>query len=102
MPAMADRGPEPEAAEMEAATIADFVSTVETSVNTAFVIQLPYTVASSNKPTLVDIARHELPAMYQYVVAPKLDPDAFLVARGNVEVILVAAGLRDQLFGGTT
>lgn len=82
-PAAMDRGPEAEAVELDAATVADFVSTVEASVTTAFMIQLPYTVTSSNKPTLVDIGRHELPALYQYVVTPKLDPDAFLVARAT-------------------
>jgi uncharacterized protein (TIGR02231 family) len=101
-PAAMDRGPQPEAAELEAATVADFVSTVETSVNTAFVIQLPYTVASSNKPTLVDIGRHELPALYQYVVTPKLDPDAFLVARATGwEELNLLPGEASVFFEGT-
>ncbi len=97
-----DRGPEPEAAEMEAATVADFVNTVESSVNTSFVIQLPYSVASSNKPTLVDIGRHELPALYQYAVTPKLDPDAFLVARATGwEDLNLLPGEASVFFEGT-
>ena len=64
-----------------AESAADFVTTIQTSLNTEFDIALPYTVNSSNKPTLVDIRNHELKADYEYSVAPKLDPDAFLMAK---------------------
>ena len=67
----------------EAATMAELVSTVESAVTTSFVISVPYTVTSSNKPTLVEIGKHDLQASYQYAVAPKLDPDAFLMARAT-------------------
>lgn len=67
----------------EAVTMADFVSTVESAVTTSFVLAIPYTVTSSTKPTLVDIGKHDLQASYQYAVAPKLDPDAFLMARAT-------------------
>lgn len=73
---MADEG-----LEDSAVTTADFVTTVQTSLNTEFDIALPYTVSSANKPTLVDIRSHELKADYKYSVAPKLDLDAFLMAR---------------------
>jgi uncharacterized protein (TIGR02231 family) len=66
-----------------AETVSDFVSTIQTSLNTEFDIALPYTVNSSNKPTLVDIRNHELKADYIYSVAPKLDADAFLLARAT-------------------
>jgi len=64
-----------------AETVASFTTTIQTSLNTEFSIALPYTVSSSNKPTLVDIRNHELKADYLYSVAPKLDIDAFLLAR---------------------
>jgi uncharacterized protein (TIGR02231 family) len=67
----------------DAETMADLVSTVESAVTTSFVIAVPYTVASSTKPTLVEIGKHDLQASYQYAVAPKLDPDAFLMARAT-------------------
>jgi uncharacterized protein (TIGR02231 family) len=67
----------------DAATLAELVSTVESAVTTSFVIAIPYSVASSNKPTLVEIGKHDLQASYQYAVAPKLDPDAFLMARAT-------------------
>lgn len=70
-----------EAEAAPAETTANFVTTIQTSLNTEFNIALPYTVSSSNKPTLVDIRSHELKADYLYSVAPKLDVDAFLLAR---------------------
>ena len=74
----------PAVAELEIAeSSASLVSTLETAVNTEFAISLPYNVPSSNKPTLVEIHQHELPAIYQYAVAPKLDADAFLMARAT-------------------
>ena len=51
--------------ERDATSTADYVSTIQTSLNTEFDISLPYTVSSSNKPTLVDIRNHELKADYQ-------------------------------------
>lgn len=72
-----------EAAEMdeEIATASDYTTVVQTSISTEFNIKLPYSVNSSGKPTLVDIGNHSLNADYIYSVAPKLDTDAFLMAR---------------------
>jgi uncharacterized protein (TIGR02231 family) len=67
--------------EEPAETAAQYVTTIQTSLNTEFDISLPYTVLSSNKPTLVEIRNHELKADYIYASAPKLDNDAFLIAR---------------------
>jgi uncharacterized protein (TIGR02231 family) len=66
---------------VDAETTAIYTTTVQTTLNTEFVIGLPYTVASSNKPTLVDIRKHELKADYRYAAAPKLEADAFLMAK---------------------
>jgi len=86
----------------EAETAASFVSEVETAVNTEFVISMPYSVLSSNKPTLVEIRNHELPAIYQYAVAPKLDADAFLMARATGwEDFSLLPGEANLFFEGT-
>jgi uncharacterized protein (TIGR02231 family) len=66
-----------------AQSLSDFVTTVQTTLNVEFDISLPYTVLSAGKPTLVDIRNHELKAVYEYAVAPKLDTDAFLLAKGT-------------------
>jgi uncharacterized protein (TIGR02231 family) len=85
-----------------AETVADFVTTVQTTLNTEFDIALPYTVASSNKPTLVDIRNDELKADYIYSVAPKLDHDAFLMARAlGWESLSLMPGEANIFFEGT-
>jgi uncharacterized protein (TIGR02231 family) len=71
------------AASAPAGSMAEMVSTVQTSLNTEFQIALPYTVASSSKPTLVDIQNQEVKAEYSYSVVPKLDGDAFLIAKAT-------------------
>lgn len=68
---------------LEAATIAGYVTTIQTVLNTEFDIALPYTVASSSKPVVVDIRNYDMKADYIYSVAPKLDMDAFLMARAT-------------------
>lgn len=100
-PAMAMEKEE-DAMEPPAETTADFVSTVQTSLNTVFDITLPYTVSSSNKPTLVDIRKHELKSDYLYSVAPKLDADAFLMARiVGWEELSLLPGEANVFFEGT-
>ncbi len=86
----------------EPTSVSDSVRTIQTSLNTEFDIALPYTVLSSNKPTLVDIARHELNASYIYSTAPKLDGDAFLLARVmGWEELSLLPGDANVFFEGT-
>lgn len=66
-----------------AQSMSDFVSTIQTTLNTEFEIALPYTVASASKPTMVDIRNHEIKAEYNYAVVPKLEGDAFLLAKAT-------------------
>jgi uncharacterized protein (TIGR02231 family) len=69
--------------EAEATSLSDYVTTIQTSLNTEFEIALPYTIASSSKPTLVDVQKYDVKADYIYAVAPKLDQDAFLLAKAT-------------------
>jgi uncharacterized protein (TIGR02231 family) len=66
-----------------AESVADYVSTIQTTLNTEFDISLPYSVLSASKPTTVDIHNYEMKSDYTYSVAPKLDNDAFLLARAT-------------------
>lgn len=102
-PAMAMDKAEEDAEEMkDVATTANYVSTIQTSLNAVFDIALPYTVASSSKPTLVDISKHDLKATYQYSVAPKLDADAFLMAQVvDWEELSLLPGEANVFFEGT-
>lgn len=91
-----------EIVEDPATTAADFVSTVQTTLNTEFSIALPYTVGSSAKPTMVDIRNYEMKAEYRYAVAPKLDQDAFLIARATGwEEFNLLPGQANVFFEGT-
>lgn len=86
----------------EAESIAGFVNTVQTSLNTEFAISLPYSVSSSSKPTMVDIRSYEMKAEYVYSVAPKLDKDAFLLAKAiGWEDFSLLPGQANIFFEGT-
>ena len=88
--------------EYKAKTVADFTTTLQTTLNTQFAISLPYTVKSAAKPTLVDIATHSIKADYIYSVAPKLDTDAFLLARlTGWEELSLLPGEANIFFEGT-
>jgi uncharacterized protein (TIGR02231 family) len=82
-PSMAGASEDKKMEEEEITTVANYVTTIQTTLNTEFVISLPYTVSSSSKPTLVDIKNYEMKADYQYAVTPKLDQDAFLIANAT-------------------
>lgn len=71
------------AAPAPAESVADYVSAVQTTLNTEFDISLPYTIGSASKPTVVDIRNYEMKSTYEYAVAPKLDTEAFLIAKGT-------------------
>lgn len=85
-----------------ASTAAEYVTTIQTSLNTEFDIALPYTITSASKPTLVDIRNYELKAIYNYATAPKLDNDAFLLAKATGwEELSLLPGEANIFFEGT-
>ena len=51
----------------------------QTSVE--FEIKTPYTIPSDGKNLTIDIDSYSLPADYQYFCTPKIDKDAYLIAR---------------------
>ena len=60
---------------------ADFTTVKESTVNTEFKIDLPYSITSDGQANTVEIVKHDLPVDYKYYAVPKLDNDAFLLAR---------------------
>jgi len=89
-------------ADSTALTTSDFVSTIQTSLNTEFKIELPYTIHSGNKPTTVSIQNYNMNADYIYSAAPKLDKDAFLLARATGwEEFNLLPGEANVFFEGT-
>jgi uncharacterized protein (TIGR02231 family) len=59
----------------------DYTQVSESQTNVAYDISIPYNIASDNKPHSVSIQSLTIPATYRYYCAPKLDPDAFLLAK---------------------
>ncbi|MPM02439.1 hypothetical protein SDC9_48688 [bioreactor metagenome] len=58
-----------------------YTTVTEYPINFEYVIDLPYSVESNGKARIVQVKEYELAALYQYYSAPKLDNDAFLLAR---------------------
>ncbi len=57
------------------------VSRVEGVTNASFEIKTPYSIPSDGKNYMVEIGDTDVPAEYEYQTVPKLDKEAFLVAR---------------------
>ena len=53
----------------------------EGQTNISYEISIPYTIGSDNKPHSVSVQSFSIPAEFRYYAAPKLDPDAFLLAQ---------------------
>lgn len=64
-----------------AQTLSEFTHVIENTINTEFKIDMPYTIHSDGKPHLLSIQDHNLNASYSHLAIPKLDNDAFLLAR---------------------
>jgi hypothetical protein len=56
-------------------TVVENQTTVEIEVAT------PYSIKSNGEKLQVDLKKHEIEALYEYYAIPKLDKDAFLIAR---------------------
>jgi uncharacterized protein (TIGR02231 family) len=70
-----------DASEVEVGSISQDISIIQSTLTTEFTIGTPQTINSGPKPTVMDIRRNELKADYSYAVVPKLDKNAFLVAK---------------------
>lgn len=76
---MESKMPEPMTA--QAPTAESFVQVQEGRTTREFVVNTPYNLPSGREQRVVELEGHSLPAQYEYFVVPKLNPDAFLVAR---------------------
>ncbi len=80
----------------------DFETISVSELSAEFDIEKTYTVPSDNKPYIVDVIEHELPTMYKHYAVPKLDKDAFLLARiTNWQDLNMIEGSANIYFGGT-
>lgn len=56
-------------------------TTIENQTTVEIEVTEPYSIKSTGEKLLVDLKKIEVQALYQYYAIPKLDKDAFLVAR---------------------
>ncbi|MEI6766524.1 MAG: DUF4139 domain-containing protein [Bacteroidota bacterium] len=67
-----------------------------------FDIAAKYSIPSDSKPYIVDVKEFNLPATYKYICIPKMDKDAFLLARiTGWEDLNLVEGPAMVYFGGT-
>jgi uncharacterized protein (TIGR02231 family) len=59
----------------------DFSEATVPELSAEFEITKSYSIPSDDKPYLVDISEHQLPANYQHFAVTKLDRDVFLIAQ---------------------
>lgn len=62
-------------------TINDFTQINENQLNITFDIDIPYTILSNGKQHSVALKDTQLPATYSYISTPKLDTNAYLIAK---------------------
>jgi uncharacterized protein (TIGR02231 family) len=91
--------------EMEAPiaeTAATLTNVSENQTNFEFNIKVPYDIPSDNKQYTINIQENSLPATYEYYCAPKLDREAFLLARiTGWENLNLLSGEINLFFEGT-
>ena len=56
-------------------------TTIENQTTVEFEVKTPYSIKSNGEKLTVDLSQYDIDALYQYYAAPKLDKDAFLIAR---------------------
>lgn len=65
----------------EAATIPLVTTTIENQTTVEIEVNEPYSIKSNGEKVLVDLKHIHTDAIYEYYAVPKLDKDAFLMAR---------------------
>jgi len=56
-------------------------TTIENQTTVEFEVKTPYTIKSNGEKLTVDLTTYDIDAIYEYYAVPKLDKDAFLIAR---------------------
>ena len=86
----------------ESKTIANFTKVVQSTFATKFGISIPYSIPSNGQPQLVEVKNHTMKTIYDRSAVPKLDKDAFLMARlVDWEKFNLLSGKANIYFEGT-
>jgi len=79
-----------------------FIQIAVSELSAEFDIEKKYTIPSNNKPYIVDVVEYNVPALFKHYSVPKLDRDAFLLARiPNWQDLNLIEGKANIYFGGT-
>jgi len=79
-----------------------FIQIAVSELSAEFDIEKSYSIPSDNKPYIVDVIEYNVPALFKHYSVPKLDRDAFLLARiPNWEDLNLIEGNANIYFGGT-
>ena len=94
-------------AEVEISTLKNFITENSSRFIASFTVAIPYSIPSDGKNHSAEIKRFTMNSEYVYFAAPKLDKDAFLVARttgwGDVNLLPGEANVYfEGSFVGTT
>lgn len=85
-----------------AQTTADYTIAEENITTVEYEIKLAYSIPCDGKTHFVAVQTKDIPANYVHFAAPKLDKDAFLVAKiTNWDELNLAAGSANIYFDGT-
>jgi uncharacterized protein (TIGR02231 family) len=80
----------------------DYTNVSEGQTNFLYEISIPYDIPSDGKEHAVSVQSYNIPAVYKYYSVPKIDPDAFLVARiSGWEQYNLLSGEANVFFEGT-
>lgn len=80
----------------------EMVNVSQNQLNTTFEINLKYTIPSNKEQHQVRIQQYTLPAKYEYLAVPKVDKDAFLLAKvSGWEDYNLLPGQANLFFEGT-
>lgn len=86
----------------KAQTTSLFTQTAINQTTVEFKIEIPYNVPSDNQQYTIEIKSFTLPATYEYYCAPKIDTEAFLLAKiTGWEDLNLLSGETSLFFEGT-
>ncbi|MCO6499861.1 MAG: DUF4139 domain-containing protein [Vicingus serpentipes] len=80
----------------------EYTQIAVSELSAEFDIEKEYSIPSDNKPYIVDVTTYNVPALFKHYSVPKLDRDAFLIARiPNWQDLNLIEGNANIYFGGT-
>ena len=88
--------------EEKAKHMSNYTQMLENITMAEFNLKIPYTIPSDGKPHMMAINQEEIDASYEHYIVPKLDKDAFLIARlTNWEELNLLPAIANIYYDGT-